>query len=293
MTYHRPTVAPYITGPDRYKPLSNRSQPPFSHITFCHLVRPYAARVTNDVTSATPSASAGANPPDDAATTPPPWPRRAVLWVRDASKGAWPLTLLLLADLVTVLGAGAIWLTLGGDPTVVGATAAALLAFAAAMLPLLRRDSADREPPWFPPFVLVVIPLAVLTVGLPALGIRTYLESRPVDVTNRVELDFAPPLVDGETATATVRTGDPKPRLDIAFDVLPHDPAAPVCTPGSELTVTLRSGSGRNQSQTGAPGTEFTFGLGRGTTEARLSVQVHAEPGCEVKLAVASARMDD
>lgn len=249
--------------------------------------------MTNDVTSAIPSTPAGTGSPEGDGPPRPPWLRRAALRVRDAAAGAWVITLLLLADLVTVLGAGAIWLTLGGDPAVVGVTAAALLAFAAAMLPLIARRGPDGQPPLWPPFVLVVIPLAVLAVGLPALGTWMFLDSRPVDVTHRVALDGAPPLVNGDTVVATVRTDDPKPRLTIAFDVAPHDPAAPVCVPGTKLTVTSEAGSGRDQVLTGVPGEELTFGLGRGMREIELSVLLDAEPGCEVNLSVASAHLDD
>ncbi|MFC8370473.1 hypothetical protein [Streptomyces sp. NPDC057238] len=251
--------------------------------------------MTNDVTSATPSASTGADPPDSPGDDGPrpSWLRRAALRVRDAAAGAWVITLLLLADLVTVLGAGAIWLTLGGDAAVVGVTAAALLAFAAAMLPLIGRRGPDGQPPLWPPFVLVVIPLAVLAVGLPAWGTWAFLDSRPVDVTHRVELDVAPPLVNGDTVHASLHTDDPKPRLTITFDVAPHDPAAPVCVPGTGLTVTSTAGAGKDQVRTGAPGTEFTFALGRGVTDIELSVLLDAEQGCEVDLSVASAHLDD
>ncbi|MFF9201150.1 hypothetical protein ACF1AE_04855 [Streptomyces sp. NPDC014986] len=244
------------------------------------------------MTSDTSSTSAGEDPPSG--TDPPAhWLQDAARRVRDATAGTRGLTLLLLADLVTVLGAGAVWLALGGDPTVVGVTAGALLAFAAAMLPLIERRAPGRAPHQWPPFVLVVIPLAVLTVGLPALAAWAYWDSRPVNVTHDVDLDFTPPLTDGDTAVATVHAGDPKPRLAITFDVAPHDPAAPVCVPGSELTVRLKGGAGRNRIQSGAPGTEFTFDLGRGTTDAELSVRLRAEQGCELNLSVASAHLDD
>ncbi|MFI8090552.1 hypothetical protein ACIF9R_19880 [Streptomyces sp. NPDC086080] len=249
--------------------------------------------MTNDVTSAISGASAGGDPPGGDGPPRPSWLRRVALRVRDASVGAWTITLLLLADLVTVLGAGAIWLTLGGDPTVVGVVAGALLAFAAAMLPLIGRRGPDGQPPLWPPFVLVVIPLAVLAVGVPASGTWMFLESRPVDVTHRVELDAAPPLKDGDTVIASVHTDDPEPRLTIAFDVAQHDPAAPVCVPGTELTVTSRLGARKGQVHQGTPGTEFTFALGRGTTDVELSVRIDAEPGCELDLSVASAQLDD
>lgn len=256
-------------------------------------VRIMLRRVTNDVTSAISSASTGTGHPGGDGSPRPPWLRRAALRVRDAAAGAWAITLLLLADLVTVLGAGAIWLTLGGDPAVVGVTAAALLAFAAAMLPLIARRGPDGQPPLWPPFVLVVIPLAVLAVGLPAWGTWAFLESRPVDVTHRVKLAGAPPRVDGDTVLVSLRTADPKPRLTIAFDVTPHDPAAPVCVPGTKLTVTSKAGAEKDQVRTGVPGTEFTFALGRGVTDVKLSVLLDAEPGCEVNLSVASAHLDD
>ncbi|WP_030861281.1 hypothetical protein [Streptomyces sp. NRRL S-37] len=245
--------------------------------------------MSNDVTSA----PAGTDPPDEDGAPSLPWLRRAALRVRDAAAGSWAITLLLLADLVTVLGAGAVWLALGGDAAVVGVTAAALLAFATAMLPLIARRGPDGQPPLWPPFVLVVIPLAVLAVGLPSWGIWAVLESRPVDVTNRVRLDVAPPLVNGDTVHASLHTDDPKPRLALTFDVAPHDPAAPVCVPGTELTVTSTAGAGKEQVRTGVPGTEFTFALGRGMTDVELSVLIDAEQGCEVDLSVASAYLDD
>ncbi|MFG2511112.1 hypothetical protein [Streptomyces sp. NPDC048584] len=248
--------------------------------------------MTNDVSSATVSPSTGADPPGDDGPR-PSWPRRAALRVRDAAAGAWVITFLLLADLVTVLGAGAVWLTLGGDATLVGVTAAALLAFAAAMLPLIGRRGPDGQAPLWPPFVLMVIPLAVLAVGLPAWGTWAFLDSRPVDVASRVELDTAAPLVHDDTVHASLHTDDPKPRLTITFDVTPHDPAAPVCVPGTELTVTSSAGAGKDQVRTGAPGTEFAFTLGRGVTEVELTVLLDAEQGCEVDLSVASAYLDD
>ncbi|MFE9924800.1 hypothetical protein ACFYQA_25420 [Streptomyces sp. NPDC005774] len=200
--------------------------------------------------------------------------------------------MLLLTDLVTVLGASAIWLALGGEPAVVGVAAGALLAFAAAMLPLIGRPGPDGTPPLWPPFVLAVIPLAVLAVGLPAWGTWALLENRPVDVTHRVRLDSAPPLVHGDTVIASVHTDAPKPRLTITFDVTAHDPAAPVCTPGSELTVAFTAGTGKDQVRTGAPGTQFTFALGRGMTDIKLSVLLHAEQGCRLDLSVTSAQLD-
>ncbi|MFD7772467.1 hypothetical protein [Streptomyces sp. NPDC059787] len=249
--------------------------------------------MSNDVTSATPSASAGTDPPGEDGTPSLPWLRRAALRVRDAAAGSWVITLLLLADLVTVLGAGAVWLALGGDPVVVGATAAALLAFATAMLPLIARRGPDGQPPLWPPFVLVVIPLAVLAVGLPSWGTWAVLESRPVDVSHDVDLDVTAPLVDGDTVTGSLHTDDREPRLTLVFDVAPHDPAAPVCVPGTELTVTSRTGAGKDQVRTGAPGTEFVFTLGRGAGDVELSVLLHAEQGCEVDLSVTSAYLDD
>ncbi len=259
----------------------------------CPGLSPYAARVTNDTTRAIPGATAGADPPEGDGAPRPPWLRRAALRVREAAAGAWAITLLLLADLVTVLGAGAIWLALGGDPAVVGVTAAALLAFAAAMLPLIARRGPDGQPPLWPPFVLVVIPLAVLAVGVPALGTWMFLDSRPVDVTRRVTLDGTPPLVNGDTVVATMRTDDPRSRLTIAFDVAPHDLAAPVCVPTVGLTVTSEAGPGRDQVRKGVPGDEFTFVLGRGARKVELSVLLEAEAGCEVNLSVASAYLDD
>lgn len=249
--------------------------------------------MTDDVTNTTRGASTRVDDSADTDPQPPGRLRRAAERVRAALTDTRVLVLLLLADLVTVLGAGAIWLALGGEPTVVGVTAGALLAFGAAMLPLIGRRDADGAPPLWPPFVLVVIPLAVLSVGLPAWGTWAFLDSRPVDVTHSVELDASPPLVDGDTVVAAVRTDTPKPQLGIVFDVAPHDPAAPVCVPGSELTVTYKAGAGKSQVQTGTAGTEFTFALGRGMTDIKLSVLLHAEQGCELNLSVASAQLDD
>ncbi|WP_146229015.1 hypothetical protein [Streptomyces sp. NWU339] len=249
--------------------------------------------MNNDVTNATQGVSVQADGSNDSAPPPPGWLRRAAERVRTALVDTRGLVLMLVADLVTVLGAGAVWLALGGDPAVVGVAAGALLAFGAAMLPLIGRRNADGEPPLWPPFVLVVIPLAVLAVGLPAWGTWAFLESRHVDVTHRVEFALDPPLVDGETAVASVHTDDPRPRLSITFALVQHDPAAPMCAPGSELTVTLKSSAGKNQARTGAAGTEFAFALGPGATDIELSVRLHAEQGCELDLSVASAQLDD
>ncbi|MDI3405630.1 hypothetical protein [Streptomyces cavernicola] len=221
------------------------------------------------------------------------WLRRAASRIRDALTDDRLLVLLLLADLVTVLGASAIWLALGGDATTVGVTAGALLAFAAAMLPLIRRSDADGNRPLWPPFVLVVIPLAVLIVGLPALGAWAYLDSRAVDVKHRVTLAPEGPLKNGDRVNARVRADEPRPRLSITFAVTEHDPAAPVCVPSSELTVTLDAGSGKPQEQTGAADTGFTFDLGQGLTDVRLTIRLRAEQGCELDLSVASAQLDD
>ncbi|GGW38074.1 hypothetical protein GCM10010340_14630 [Streptomyces griseoloalbus] len=249
----------------------------------CHRPCPYAARVTSD-TSTTP---AGETPARTGRL------RSAALRVAEATAGTQGLVSLLLIDLVAILGAAAVWLTLGGDPAVVGVTGGALLAFGAAMLPIIGRRSPQEAPQLWPPVVLVVIPLAVLAVGLPALATWAFLESRPVDVTNRVRLDHTPPLVDGETVVATLHTDDPRPRLTIAFDVAPYDPAAPVCTPGTELTVGLKAGAGTKHVQSGVPGTEFVFALGRGMTDVELSVGLQGEQGCELDLSVASAHLDD
>ncbi|MEV0689060.1 hypothetical protein [Streptomyces sp. NPDC050388] len=249
--------------------------------------------MNNDVTNATQGVSAQADGSNDSAPPPSGWLRRAAERVRAALVDTRGLVLMLVADLVTVLGAGAVWLALGGDPAVVAVTAGALLAFSTGMLPLIGRRNTDGEPSLWPPFVLVVIPLAVLAVGLPAWGTWAFLESRPVDVTHRFELDPDHPLVHGETVVASVRTDDPRPRLSVTFALVQHDPAAPMCAPGSELTVTLKSSAGKNQVRTGAAGTEFAFALGPGVTAIELSVRLGAEQGCELDLSVASAQLDD
>ncbi|GHH91878.1 hypothetical protein GCM10017779_23350 [Streptomyces capillispiralis] len=249
----------------------------------CHRPYPYAARVTSD-TSTTPPDEA----PDGTGRL-----RSAAQWAARATAGTQGLVSLLLTDLVAVLGAAAVWLALGGDPAVVGVTGGALLAFGAAMLPIIERQSPKDAPQLWPPVVLVVIPLAVLAVGLPALAVWAFLESRPVDVTHRVRLEQAPPLVDGETVVATLHTDDPRSRLAITFDLAQSDSAAPVCAPGSELVVGLKAGAGTRHVQSGVPGTEFVFGLGRGMTDIELAVQLRAEQGCELNLSVASAHLDD
>ena len=66
-----------------------------------------------------------------------------------------------------------------------------------------------------------------------------------------------------------------------------------MCVPTVGLTVTSEAGPGRAQVRTGVPGDAFTFALGRGAREAELSVALEAEAGCEVKLSVASAYLDD
>ncbi|WP_282792794.1 hypothetical protein [Streptomyces sp. CC224B] len=263
---------------------------------------------------------------------PPPAPgalARAADRVRALLRdNTWVLALMILANLVVILGAGALWYALGGDVTVVGVTAGALLAFAGAMLPLIRGrgqqgdgqhgdgqrgrgqhgdgqhgdgehgdgqrgdgQDGDGQPLW-PPLILAVTPLAVLLVGLPALGVKTYLESRPVDLTNDLSLKLDGPVEDRDVVTASAHADRAKSRLTVTFTVTEFDPASPVCAPASTLTVTPHSRGARITPQTRPSDETFTFDLGADRKDIRLTVAVRAERNCRLNLSVDSARLD-
>ncbi|MEU2683406.1 hypothetical protein ABZ654_05915 [Streptomyces hygroscopicus] len=220
----------------------------------------------------------------------PAWLSGRAIRFRDALTDDRLLALLILVDLVTLLASASIWLALGGDAGVVGVTAGALLAFVAAMLPLIRHRDAEGERPLWPPLILVVIPLAILIVGLPAWGVWMYLDSRPVDI--RFTLSSDRPLENGDTVVASAHTDDPQPRLTITFGLTQHNRADPLCTPGSKLTVTLPTGAGQDLPQTRAAGERFVLDLGEGKKEIKLSVRLTAEQNCALDLSVVSAHLD-
>ncbi|GHE81933.1 hypothetical protein GCM10018785_57490 [Streptomyces longispororuber] len=203
------------------------------------------------------------------------------------------LALMILANLVVILGAGVLWYALGGDVTVVGVTAGALLAFAGAMLPLIRGrgQQGDGEPLW-PPLILAVIPSAVLLVGLPALGVYWHLGSQSVDLTNDFSLKLNGPVEDRDVVTASAHADRAKSRLTVTFTVTEFDPASPVCAPTSTLTVTPQSRGARTTPQTRPSNETFTFDLGADRKDIRLTVAVRAERNCRLNLSVASARLD-
>ncbi|MBL1113955.1 hypothetical protein JK364_16360 [Streptomyces sp. 110] len=238
------------------------------------------------------------DPPGDAAAAGtslrlPAWLSGRAVRFRDALTDDRLLALLILVDLVTLLTSASIWLALGGDAGVVGVTAGALLAFVAAMLPLIRRRDAEGERPLWPPLILVVIPLAVLIVGLPAWGVWVYLDSRPVDMSHRFTLSPARPVENGDTVVASAHTDDPHPRLTIRFALTQHNLSDPTCTPGSKLTVTLPTGAGQDLPQTRAAGETFVLDLGEDMKDIRLTVRLIAEQNCALDLSVTSAHLDE
>ncbi|MFF5585962.1 hypothetical protein [Streptomyces hygroscopicus] len=230
--------------------------------------------------------------PSDVGRRLPAWLSGRAIRFRDALTDDRLLALLILVDLVTLLASASVWLALGGDAGVVGVAAGALLAFVAAMLPLIRRRDAEGERPLWPPLVLVVIPLAILIVGLPAWGVWAYLDSRPVDMSHSFTLSPNRPLENGDTVVASAHTDDPRPRLTITFDLTQHNRADPLCTPGSKLAVTLPTGAGQGLRQKRPASEEFVFDLGEGKKEIKLNVELTAEQNCALDLSVVSAHLD-
>ncbi|MEV0603871.1 hypothetical protein AB0I82_31845 [Streptomyces sp. NPDC050315] len=204
------------------------------------------------------------------------------------------LALTFLANLVVLLGTGAVWYARGGDITLVGSVVGALLVLSGGMLPLIKGNGQDsEEKPLWPPLMLLVVPTAVLAVALPALAASVWYGARPVDLTHEFELKPEGPFMQGMTVTASTHTDRTKPRLFITFAGSEYDQSAPVCAPSSRFTVALRSGAGRGDTQSGRSGKEFVFELGRNHEDIRLAVRMTAEPNCALLLSVASARVDD
>ncbi|TGB13184.1 hypothetical protein [Streptomyces sp. MZ04] len=204
------------------------------------------------------------------------------------------LALMIFINLVVILAGAAIWYRLGGDPTVIGVVAGALLAFVGGMLSLIRARTKDTEElPLYPPLMLAVIPLAVLVVGLSSWAVWTYLESRPVQLADEFSLEPEGPVEGGKAVLASAHTDRTRPVLTITFSVSEYDPQSPVCAPNTQLTVALRPGTGRNRPQTKPAGEEFRFDLGEGVKDIRLSVEAAAERNCKLDLKIDSARLDD
>lgn len=204
------------------------------------------------------------------------------------------LALAFLVNLIVIFGTGAVWYAEGGAITLVGGVVGALLLLSGSMLPLIKGRGQDGvEKPLWPPLMLLVVPVAVLAVALPAWIVTEIRAARPVDLTHDFELDPPGPFEQGMTVTASAHTDQPKSRLFITFAASEYDPAGPVCVPSSKLSVTLRSGPEHDGPQSGRPGQEFTFDLGRNHKDIRLAVRMTAEPNCALDLSVASARVDD
>ncbi|WP_189176653.1 hypothetical protein [Streptomyces lasiicapitis] len=204
------------------------------------------------------------------------------------------LALTFLANLIVIFGTGTVWYAEGGDITLVGGVVGALLLLGGAMLPLIRGRGQDGvEKPLWPPLMLLVVPVAVLAVALPAWIVTEVRAARPVDLTHEFELEPSGPFEQGMTVTASAHTDRPKPRLFITFAASEYDPATPVCVPSSRLSVTLRSGAKRDSAQSVRPGQELTFDLGRNHKDISLAVRMTAEPNCALDLTVDSARVDD
>ncbi|MFE0106796.1 hypothetical protein [Streptomyces sp. NPDC059009] len=236
------------------------------------------------------------DPPPDPPDAPPPGRlvRAATRMRQLLSDNTGLLAVTFLTNLVVIFGTGAVWYARGGDTSLVGGVVGALLLLSSSMLSLIRgRGQADAEKPLWPPLMLLVVPVAVLAVGLPALGWSIYRDTRPVDLTHEFELTPSGPFEQGMTVIAKAHTGHPKSRLFITFAASEYDPESPVCAPSSRLHVALRSGPQRGGPQTGRPGEEFTFELGRNHQDIRLAVRMTAEPNCALDLSVASARVDD
>lgn len=204
---------------------------------------------------------------------------------------------------VVIIGSAAVLAWLVGDIAVAAATAACLLAFVGAMLPLtLIGDQNGASPRLWAPVSLMAVPAAVLLIGAAALVVRYHLGGEPLDVTHQVRLERAggapeageeePGLrmADADEAVVTLPVRDSYSRLRVTFRIADAAPDLPSCRPGSELTVESADLDGRSRQKVSSEDPlELVLRPGRRTAELRMRLE--AEEGCELRISVAEATL--
>jgi hypothetical protein len=128
-----------------------------------------------------------------------------------------------------------------------------------------------------------------------ALGVFGYYRThRPIDVTARVMLDGNHAVRPGQHAVLDVAITESRPRLDVLFRVSDHNPLTSNCAPLTALSITPVQGGNSGVPVTADDGGHVVVPVLVDTRNLHLEIEVrnaHNDKGCEVDLAVTSARL--